>query len=315
MPSQEELNKMATETASMWLDEFDVQRAENAQTKKPKPDDWESWGGVARPGRKLGAAADLENDTDTQNELAKRDPNGFGVKLAEIRQEQVVNAFKAANPKYIASAKNYDAMFRYIRDKQLKDPNLDLDDVDDEAYAKGFWTVDNLTAVFKHLSAKGRLEMPAETTKVLNREEMLDVISCVRTGDLQGAIVAFIAHSFGGKLPQYSSARDLFSRYPDLASNASKFVYFHANGTISQADWQAFEKEKLAGVPMLTVKLIETAYNDWVFLRELNKDKDAKGTVVAAPAPPSDEDLNKLSDEELNRRIIEGQKAWRRNQF
>jgi hypothetical protein len=314
MANQTELNKLAEETAGLWLDEFDHQRAEYAQTKKPQPDAWEDFGGVARPGRNFGAAADLENDTATQDELARRDPNGFGVKLAEIRQEQVVNEFRRLTPTYIANEKNQRAVYKYIRDFQLKDPNLHIDDVDDAAYEAGLWTAANLTSAFKHLSAKGRLEMPAETTKVLNREEMLDVISCVRTGDLQGAIVAFIAHSFGGKLPQYSSARDLFSRYPDLASNASKFVYFHANGTISKSDWEAFDKEKLAGVPMLTVKLIETAFNDWVVLRELNREKDTKDAVVSAPVPPSEEDLNQLSDEELNQRIIAEQKQWRRNQ-
>jgi hypothetical protein len=314
MANQTELNKLAEETAGFWLDEFDVQRAEYAKTKKPHPDAWEDFGGVARPGRNFGAAADLENDTATQDELAKRDPNGFGVKLAEIRQEQVVNEFRRLNPTYVANEKNQKIVYKYIRDFQLNDPNLHLDDVDDEAYKAGLWTAENLSKVFKHLASKGRLEMPAQIAKALNREEMLDVISCVRTGDLQGAIVAFIAHSFGGNLPQYSSARDLFSRYPDLASNASKFVYFHANGTISQADWQAFEKEKLAGVPMLTVKLIETAYNDWVFLRELRKDKPAKDAVVSIPPPPNEEDLNQLSDEELNQRILAEQKAWRRNQ-
>lgn len=311
MATQEELNKMAADTAGMWLDEFDQQRAEYAKTKKPKADDWEDFGGVARPGRTFGAAADLENDVDTQNELARRDPKGFGVKLAEIRQEKVVNGFKAANPTYIANEKNQKAVFKYIRDVQLQDPNLPLDDTDDVAYAVGLWTVENLTSVFKLLSARGKLDMPAGKPKALDREEMLSVIAAVRTGDLQGAIVAFIEYSFGGKLPQYSSARDLFSRYPDLASNASKFVYFHANGTISKSDWEAFEREKLAGVPMLTVKLIETAFNDWVILRELNRERDSKDAVVSAPVPPTEEDLNQLSDEELNRRIIAEQKQLR----
>ncbi|WP_433965139.1 hypothetical protein [Tunturiibacter gelidiferens] len=313
MPNQTELDKMAADTSAMWLDEFDHQRAEYAQTKKPQPDAWEDFGGVARPGRNFGAAADLENDTATQNELARRDPNGFGVKLAEIRQEKVVNEFRRLNPSYVPNEKNQKAVYKYIRDFQLQDSNLHLDDVDDEAYKAGLWTVENLTQVFRHLSAKGRLDMPAKTIKALSREEKLDVISYIRTGSLQDAVVAYITHSYGGNLPHYSSARDLFTRYPDLASSASKFVFYHSRGTISQADWEAFDREKLAGVPILTFELIRVAYDDWVFLRELNK--DAKAAVVAAPAPPSEEDLNQLSDEELNKRIIEEQKQWRRNQF
>ena len=221
MTTQDELNKMAVETSEMWLDDFDQQRAESARTKKPRPDDWEGWGGVARPGRNM-SAADLEIDSATQDELAKRDPNGFGKKLAEVRQEEIVDAFRKVNPTYLQTERNQKAVYKYIRDHQLKDPKLPLDDTDDAAYEKGLWSVENLTSVFKLLSARGMVDMPAGKTKVLNREEMLDVIACVRTGDLQAAIVAFIAHSFGGNLPQYSSARDLFTRYPQLASNASK---------------------------------------------------------------------------------------------
>jgi hypothetical protein len=264
----------------------------------------------------LGAAADLENDTATQDELARRDPSGFGVKLAEIRQEQVVNEFRRLNPTYVANEKNQKTVYKYIRDFQLKDPNLHIDDVDDAAYTAGLWTVANLTTVYKHLASKGKLEMPAQTIKVLNRDEMLDVISCVRTGDLQSAVIAFIAHSFGGNLPHYSSARDLFARYPELASNAAKFVFFHAKGTISKADWETFDREKLAGVPMITVRLLEAAWDEWFFLRELNKDSKPKDAVVSAPPLPSEEeDLENLSDEELNKRIIAEQKAWRQNQF
>jgi hypothetical protein len=313
MANQTELDKLAADTSAMWLDEFDQQRAEYAQTKKPKADDWEEWGGVARPNKQLGAAADLALDTATQDELARRDPQ-FAKRLAEVRQEEVVTAFKAANPTYVANEKNQKTVYKFIRDNQLQDSNLDLDDVDDAAYEAGLWTPENLTAIFKHLASKGRLEMPAQIAKALNREEMLDVIACVRTGDLQGAVVAFIEYSFGGKLPHYSSARDLFSRYPRLASDASKFVYFHSVGTISQADWQAFEREKLANVPILTVRLIETAYNDWVVLRELNRDSKAADAVVSAPPPAEEEDLDSLSDEELNARIVQQQKAWRRNQ-
>jgi hypothetical protein len=311
MATQDELNKMAAETAGMWLDEFDLQRAESARTKKPKTDEWEDFGGVSRPGKNM-AVADLEIDSATQDELAKRDPNGFGKKLAEVRQEQVVDAFRKANPTYLQTERNQKAVYRYIRDVQLQDPNLPLDDTDDVAYEAGLWTVENLTAVFKLLSARGKLDVPAGKTKTLNREEMMDCISAIRLGDLQGAALSFIEYSFGGKLPPYSSPRDLFSRYPQLASDAAKFVFYHSRGTISKADWQTFEKEKLAGVPMLTYELIKGAYEDWVFLRELNK--DAKDAVAVAPAPPSEEDLNQLSDEEINKRIIAEQKQWRRSQ-
>jgi hypothetical protein len=306
---------MAAETAGMWLDDFDVQRAESAKTKKPQPDDWESWGGVARPGKNM-STADLEIDSDTQNELAKRDPSGFGVKLAEVRQEQIVDEFKRLNPTYVVNEKNQKAVYRYIRDFQLKDPNCPLDDVDDKAYEAGLWTTANLTQVFKLLSARGKLDAPAGKPKALDNEEMLDCISAIRMGDLTGAILSYITHSFGGKLPHYNSPRELVRQYPQLSSDAAKFVFFHSKGTISKSDWQSFEKEKPAGIPILTFELIKAAYEDWNFLRELNKDsKGAKDAVVAAPAPPSDEDLNQLSDEELNKRIIAEQKQWRRNQY
>ena len=269
-----------------------------------------------RPNKQLGAAADLALDHATQDELARRDPNGYGKKLAEVRMEETVNAFKAATPTYLANERNQKTMYRHIRDTQLQDPNLPLDDVDDVAYQQGLWTVQNLTTVFTHLVSKGRLDMPAQTIKALSREEAMDVISCVRTGDLQSAVIAFCAHSFGGQLPEYSSARDLFSRFPTLASNASKFVFFHAKGTISKGDWEAFEREKLANVPMLTVRLIEAAYEEWALLKVLDREtKPTKDSVVSAPPPAEEEDLDSLSDEELNRRILAEQRAMRRSQF
>jgi hypothetical protein len=324
MPTQDELNKMADETALLWIDETtDVRHMSKEAQKKagykaPKTTDesWEDeWGGVIRPNKNM-TVSDIEADEETLNELARRDPK-FRAKLDDVRMEEVVDAFKKANPDYIASERNYEVIVRYIRDRQLKDSNCPLDDVDDVAYAEGLWTVANLSAVFKYLAAKGKLEMPAGKPKELSREEKLSVIANIRQGDPQAAVVNFITYSFAGRPPrEFSSAHDFMTAYPDLTSKAVWFVFeqIHA-GELSIQELADFKKA-MSRHALPTVPFLQDALIRWHATANLRSPAAPEQAVKDDPAPePTQRELESLSDAEIDARIIEQQKEWRRSQY
>lgn len=325
MPTQDELNKLADETALLWIDETtdtrhmskEAQKAAGYKAPKTTDESWEDeWGGVIRPNKNM-TVADIETDEETLNELARRDSK-FRAKLDDVRMEETVDAFKKANPDYVVSEKNYETIIKYIRDRQLQDMNCPLEDADDAAYAAGLWTVENLTQVFKYLASKGRLEMPKGKAKELSREDMLAVIANIRQHDPQAAVINYINRSFGGRFPkEYSEVSDFLSAYPDLTSKAVWFVFdqLHA-GELTVEELAAF-KESMQRYALPTVRFLETALPKWQAAENVRTVFAPEQPVKdePAPQPKTQKDLESLSDAEIDALIIEEQKEWRRNQY
>lgn len=89
----------------------------------------------------------------------------------EVRQrkgESVAAAFKRACPAYLATDNNYRLMATTLAFNAGVQQDGDLHDIVADLIDAGFWTVPNLTATYRALSAEGMLEVPAGTARQLS---------------------------------------------------------------------------------------------------------------------------------------------------
>ncbi len=285
-------------------------RTKAANYQKPKTDTerWsDGWGSVDDP-LKGKRQADIDLDPSIYEELARRDPE-FKRKLDDSKIEEITIQFAKANPDYVPTEANYNKVIRYIRKNQLKDPGVPLHDVLSTAYLAGFWTVRNLTAVFKTLMLQGAMDVREGKSRPLSKAEQLAVIADVRAGDLLAATENYLLHSYNGNLPRgYTSVRAFLAAHPALASDASWFIWstFHA-GEFSVEEITEFKKH-MRTVQLPTFQTLEQAFPKW----------QANRTAVALERPaepePAPRDPNSLSAAELDEAIAAARKGYRQNQ-
>lgn len=317
-PTNAQLQKAADENAHAWLDAntdtnglSERDRLYVEKLKGPKK--------VSKEFDLMDTSMERSKITDNDfteadlEQLAKKDPNGFGVQWRENKMEQVTNEFKRANPTYLPVERNYDAMLGHIKKWQLQDEGLPEDDVMESAFDKGYWTAENLSGIFKILANKGQLQMPKGQPKPLTRDEQLDCLILVRQGNYRDAITQYIAFAFGGVIPQeHTDYRQFMKDHPALAQQALEFTFFHAKATISPTEWKAFKQAKLVGCPMLNWDIITANWDEW---KESNQfARYTAKTETAKPKPsPTPIDPNKLSDADLDAAIVEERKNYRKS--
>jgi hypothetical protein len=91
----------------------------------------------------------------------------------------------------------------------------------------------------------------------------------------------------------------LYRQNAALASQAAEFVFYHSHaGTITPGEYNQFKQAPLAGHKILTVSLIEKAYDTWKKSTKrsfLFPDQPANPDVMELPP----QNLEDLSDDEL----------------
>lgn len=276
------------------------------------PRDTRDFGGLVREQRISLRPADF-TDTDFE-ELARRDPN-FKAKLDEQRMDAVTDGFRKANPLYLSTKANYETMLKHIRSAQLQDVHMDLDDVMPEAYARGYWKVENLSSVFRHLKAKGRLELPAEQAKELTSEEKLIVTAKVRAGNPGAAIMAYLRFSLPNRDVGNLSIENFAVEYPELMHKVVWNVFEAMHPEISSDEFKSFAQD-LRHVRLPTVAVLEQALQmqkEDRFLSRNAQPHPMPGPPSSSPEPVSramtEDEIRDLSDEELNKLIAQEKKA------
>ena len=308
-----QLQKAADENAKAWLDstvdtiglsDADREYVENLRGPKRVSRDFDL---MDRSMEKSKVTADDFTEADLA-ELARKDPHGFGQEWREAKTEEIMLAFKRQNPSYLATSANCDAMLNHLRKYQLLDDGIPEDDIISEAYDKGFWTVENLSGVFKVLARQGLMKMPKNQPKPLTKAEQLRVISYIRNDDYHGAIMAHLSLSYGGYLPEGSgTTRDFLLSHADDAARALWFVFQYAHDAdISPKEFAAFKKAH-GHIPLPTFPTLEAAWLNW---RERGTTQPQQVQPQPAPAPI---DPNKLSAEELDEAIAAARKNYRQN--
>jgi hypothetical protein len=236
-------------------------------------------------------------NADTRAALAERDPN-FREQYAEEMVEKVCGQFRQKHPEYLCTDRNFSTLVREMAVKLIKKDWLSDEDAERELFEAGHWTVDQMSNCYRYLLKAGKLDVPKGTIRQLTEKEKLELIAQIRTGSPDEAALNYVGWSLGG-FGDYESPWQLLAENAALASQAAEFVFYHSQaGTVTADEYKQFKKERLAGHKILTVTLIEKAYDAW---KKSNKhsflfpEQTAASEAVELP-PRNFEDLN---DEEL----------------
>jgi hypothetical protein len=325
MPTQEELNKMANDTALMWIDEMTDTRhmSEAAQRaaghyREPKnnvdPFADDNFGGVDKSKQGM-TAQDFADDPEILEELARRDPS-FREKLADHNIDETSLEFVRRTPRYLKTDRNYERIVKYLTKTYLNEADLDSEDAVKQLYQAGAWTLETLAYAFEQLSKAGRMEMASGEVKELSKDEKLSIIADIRDGDPEAAVINFISYSFGGEAPrEYQSPRDFISAHPALTSKAVWFVFSHLMAAELNAEELADFKRDMARHPLPTVQFLQNALPAW---RQAHRHRVMFGSGQREQHQPEQPkeltraELEKLSDADLEELRIAAVKEYRR---
>ena len=245
-------------------------------------------------------------DPEVKAELARRDPQ-FAQRYEEGQIEAVVTEFRKANPDYLRTDRNADAVIQGLGRKYLGKHKdwLSNDEVSAELYKLGKFTVDELTAQFKRCFRAGVVDVPKGKTRPLSKHEEADVVSLVRCGDPSNAVVAYLTYAFGGRLPEvdYSSPRDLLRKHPEVARAAAIFVWKTSKPGLDPEQFAEFERDRLSHIAMPTVTLIEQAYEEWMENRPRRSylfQSTSQPTAPEEHEPQPKIDYDSMPDEQLD---------------
>jgi hypothetical protein len=246
------------------------------------------------------------NDPKIRAELAERDP-AFAERYAEEEAERIVVEFRRANPGYLKTKRNADRVVGALAKRHLGKDWLTRGDATTELFKAGHWSVEEITAEYQAALAAGELDVPRGTTKPLSRREELDVIATIRQQGPEAAIIAYLTHALGGELPRaYRKTSDFLVDYPELATQASWFVWLNSRAAIDGETLAAFQS--YFGNPELpTVAMLD---GSWFEFSQLPQRKyPGLYGHAASEEEPEPEDLENLSNEQLDRRILEARRA------
>ncbi|MBS1816211.1 MAG: hypothetical protein JSS87_15175 [Acidobacteria bacterium] len=268
-------------------------------TQEPTRDDFydSRFGKIDRPGN--GFAEMLKNpDPEFLKMAAERDPK-LRRELDDAEAAEVAKEFLAKNPRYYASNPNFDAIVSFLGEQYLGNSNEDAADTELALYRAGHWTVENLTSAYQSLLKLGHLEVPKGAVRELTSKEKTAVLSAVRAGDIEGAVIDYVTYAYGGKLPKYSSQREFLAQNSELVGKASVFVFSHTRTDVAPSRWAEF-RHRIARIPMLTLPVLESAWDRFC------EERAARPASVVTPTEEENKqdesfDFDNLPIEELGR--------------
>ncbi|WP_263373910.1 hypothetical protein [Granulicella aggregans] len=252
---------------------------------------------------KMPSVETMLRDPAIRRELARKDPE-MAAALIDEKIGEAAEEFRLRNPEYMATDRNLSAIVLHLADRHLGRTWLDEETAINRLYDSGHWTPGDLTSAYKSLLKAGKLDVPKGTRRALTEQEKLQLIAQIRMNDLESAVVNYVSWALNGASVEYDSPTDFLARNPELSSEAAQFAWYHAHaGEVDAATFREFQKEKLVGHRILTVHLLDKAWEAWKSARKysaLFSDGGEKPQTVA-PASITRRDLESLSPEESNR--------------
>jgi hypothetical protein len=170
---------------------FEAELAEK-ESKKDPFDQKNDYLEVNRSGlRNFLEAAD--SDDSVIAEVARM-PGGspdLKAEFADRKATQIAVAFKrAAGGRYLSTDDNMDALVKTMAESALGYSNMDSEELVTRLQDAGFWTVDNLLAVFNELFNSGNLpDYPSGTYRPLRSEDWLTISRTAQAGQPIQALV------------------------------------------------------------------------------------------------------------------------------
>jgi hypothetical protein len=257
----------------------------------------------------------LLKDPAIRRELARKDPK-LAAALIDEKIGETAEGFRQRNPGYLATDKNYSAIVQRLAGQYLSKDWLDDETAVNRLYDAGRWTVAELTNAYKFLLKAGKLEVAKGTRRALTEQEKLQLIAQIRMQDIESAVVNYVQWSLNGASEEYAGPADFIAKNPELSSEAAQFAWYHAHaGEVDAATFREFQTAKLAAHRMLTVHLIDQAWQSWKAAKKysyLFSDGGEK-PQTGVPTSITRRDLESLSPEESNRLYQESLREYARS--
>jgi hypothetical protein len=225
---------------------------------------------------------------------------GFRAEVRDRRGETIAEAFKRANPAYVTTPENYTTIVETLAWNALStaDQEGDVDEVVARLIERGFWTVPNLTACYRALTAEGLLTVAAGSTRALSSAERLKVSRMAQAGNIDAAIEEYLKRSLDEDELDEGVAYD--PAYRDACDTAVQAVFEDTQLDYTPtAERRAYLARYAAGRP-LTLALLQQAWRAC----QANEQKRERGELLSplqrpqASEPPAN--LDTLSDEAVD---------------
>lgn len=208
--------------------------------------------------------------SEVLEELAKETNNPDLIsELAHDRAEEVAHEFRRRNPGYLKCDANWRSMMETLAHNFLGEDDLDAEDAQDLLINGGFFTLDNLNAVFRALDRAGILEYPPNHSRPLKEAQRLRAAQLAANGDVLGAIVEYVK----GRISEeagYEVAFTLedpfdFTTDPQMRPILEEACFYcwenYRKDYSPTADRRRFLRDYCAG-RFLTVGLLDAAFDE-----------------------------------------------------
>jgi hypothetical protein len=222
---------------------------------------------------------------------------GFRAEVRQRRGEKVAETFKRENPNYIPTPENYDLIVQTLAFNALSvaDQEGDVDEVVAALIEQGFWTVPNLTACYRALTAEGLLITAAGSTRNLSSAERLRVTRLAQSGRVDEALTEFLKCSLDGEEPDIEMLSD--PNYREACDAAVQAVFEDVQlDYVPTQERRAYLTRYAAGRP-LTLALLQQA---WASCQSAEKRYD-RGEALRPlrqreERAPTQQELDELDD-------------------
>jgi hypothetical protein len=234
---------------------------------------------------------------------------GFRAEVRQRRGEKVAETFKRDNPSYIPTPENYDLIVQTLAFNAL--PSADQEGSVDEVVAtlieQGFWTVPNLTACYRALTAEGLLTIGAGSTRNLSSAERLRVTRLAQSGRVDEALTEFLKCSLDGEEPDLEMLSD--PNYREACDTAVQSVFEDIQlDYVPTQERRAYLTRYAAGRP-LTLALLQQA---WASCQSAEKRYDRGEALrpLREERAPTQQDLDALDDEAVEELYGRSRRAY-----
>jgi len=252
----------------------------------------------------------LENpDGELLLEVARRGDtpaarDGARRELTARKISEICDAFEKAESEFHAVPANFQLLFNHAAHHRLGGQKVD-GDPEWALIDANQLTVPVLQESYRALRDAGRLIVPRGIARPLNAEQLDNVVAIAETEGPEPALIAYLSHAFGGKTPHFKNgARDLFTEYPALLSEASTFVFESAAPDfVPSPEWESFKQQRTGHRRITTIATLNAAWQDF---KKGGRTESAQET--APTNPPRVEDL---SDAEIDSLMLEARRERR----
>jgi hypothetical protein len=306
------------EQESAWIDnafgqvDLSAFPALNPLPPEPKHDD--------RFAREYGDAALRRSSADLRRFLSDPDAEAleqvgtetgnldFLADVRDQRAEAVVQAFKQTRPHYLPTSRNFEAMVTTLSYNALPKSEQagDVNDVCDLLIQRGYFTIENLQAVYDALDREGILDKPAGEPRNLSERERLRVARLAQAGRVDEAIGEYLRCALDGDEPDMSLVHD--PKYRGLCNDAVYEVFQNVQLDYVETAARKAYLMRFAGTRPLTIVLLQQA---WKSCQE-NEKRRERSQLFAAPEaqPVTEKQIEALDDSAVERLYHDSLRAY-----